>query len=675
MMVAICAGLPFSAMLPSGALLLAAGAPGGELVFRWLPPWLFLIAAGALVASTIRLYGRDRQRVAGWRGWALTALRGASMLLLLCVLLDMAWIERRIERIPSTVLLVVDTSASMGLGDDHRSPAAQSDEAAALGIPSVGGLSRIDRVRSALASPWLDGLAARHRIAVATVDETSRLLTDPDAPLESAEPVRTALENLAAAGSITNLASPLVDLALSMPRSRLAGMILFSDGNHRSGDDPRRAAGMLARLGVPIVAIGVGADDHPDDVAVAGVEGVTRVFTGDEIELEAQITAWGKPARRVPVEVRDGETTAAETAVDLPPGGGTARSTIRIPAGAAGRRRITISIPPQPDEATALNNRKDVWIDVVSEEARVLYLESGARWEYHYLHETWQRDEATRLESFLITPPPESRLPDGFPRDADALFEFDVVVIGDVSPEHFTQRGREMLAAFVVSRGGALLLIAGEDHMPYAWAGTPLEPLLPVSLVSPAPPPDLGRRLARRGQRLVLTAEGEASPACRLAAGRESNFDLWSRLPPQRWFCPVAGGRDGSVDLVQVEVERAAIGGVPWPSSGGAAGADERVRIPVLSLREQGAGRVIYSGIDATWRWRTGQGVHLFERFWKLLLRSALLERLQARDDHVWLGTDRVVTDGRTEIAIRALITSAELRSAAENLVDAVVRI
>jgi len=67
-------------------------------------------------------------------------------------------------------------------------------------------------------------------------------------------------------------------------------------------------------------------------------------------------------------------------------------------------------------------------------------------------------------------------LPDG----VDEWARFRVVILGDVGPKDLNADRLNALEQFVQVRGGTLILIAGDEMMPAAFAGTPLERMLPV---------------------------------------------------------------------------------------------------------------------------------------------------------------------------------------------------
>jgi hypothetical protein len=203
--------------------------------------------------------------------------------------------------------------------------------------------------------------------------------------------------------------------------------------------------------------------------------------------------------------------------------------------------------------------------------------------------------------------------------------------------------------------------------MPYRWEQTALAEIIPVHLLSPAPPPSLGITIAREGLPLSLTEAGRVSDLARLVPGRERNFELWELLPRPLWWNPVAGVKPGGTVLAAAG--REALGRLPGgqalvsgaAGTGGSAAADRFLaeRGAVFVAAPAGAGKVFYSGIDATWRWRFRMGDELHQRFWGQVIRWAIAERLEAEDAHVRLGTDAVLYDAGAPVTVNAAVRKA----------------
>jgi uncharacterized membrane protein len=585
-----------------------------------MPIWLFLVILPILLIAAWILYRRDRRLVAPARGLVLSMLRAVLVTACVTLLLDLADIDQRTEIEEEEVLVVLDVSPSMALSDGD-------------------GVSRIREATRVVQSPAFDALERKFRVSFHALDAGLR-------EIDAAE-----VGTLDAIGRGTDLGQPIVDAILERPRDSVGAVILFSDGNHNGARDPREAARALGRLGVPLINIGVGPLDPPPDLALVGIDATGEVFAGDEIEIEVTIDNRGLDVELLPIHVLDGESEVASFVIQNLPSRGASRWPLRFKIEAPGRHRLEVSIDAVPGEATTENNRRSFWLDVLSHEARVLHIDGTPRWEYRYLRDTWERDERIALDSFLVAAPPDRRLPSDFPRERAALLAYDVIVLGDIEPELFTRDEQQTLVDFVRARGGTLVVLSGPRSMPYAWSSTPLADVLPVELHAETPGREDGVSREAAAERFVLSAVGEESSLLRLVAGRESNVKLWELLPGPFWVQPTRGVREGSTLLASTH----------------------REKTPVFVTRSLGSGRVFYSGIDSTWRWRFRFGDLLYTRFWGQVVRWAVAERLSARDEHVQLGTDRAVYDADDDVRIAVVVTDANDDPIVDGRVDAVV--
>ena len=594
------------------------------LVTGWLPLWALPLLLAAAAAASIVLYRTDRRSCGRLGGWTLTLLRLLLLGTIIFILLDPALVETATEQKRGDVLLIVDTSASMGLEDAEGAPAP---------------ISRIDAVRGLLSSPWLEDLEARFDMSLHSLAETIEPLEGPNS---------LSLDNIGR----TDLGTPLLQKALRARREDLAGIILVTDGHHNAPEDPREAARSLGALGIPIVALGVGKAERPPDLVLKALEAPRRVFRGDEISAEITLQNTGIETAEVKVNVLEGGRELASFLIDELPGTEISHWPLRFTMDEPGRHKLSIGFEGVKGEALKENNRRETWLEVLDDEARVLYLEGSPRWEYRYLKNTWDRDDKISLDSHLVPAPPRRKLPPEFPTSPEELARYDAVILGDVEPELFDGHLRKNLREYVETRGGTLVLVAGPDAMPASWAGTSLEELLPVKLASPPPGRGLGAQLARDGAALSLTAAGEEAELCRLLPGRQRNLELWELLPSPRWYHPVAGIVEGSRLLVTAGEEKA----------------------PVLASRKFGTGKVFYSGIDSTWRWRLRFGDLLYRRFWGAVIRWAVSEQLNAADSLARLGTNKAVYRFPEDIEISALLENHDGQAASGSLVDAVIR-
>jgi hypothetical protein len=629
-----------------------------QLLWRGLHP-----AAAALLALAAALWVilacRGMRRAAP-RGVAraILGLRLAIAALAVLLVADVAAAFRSRAAGKLELLLLVDGSRSLGLADPHR-PAQQLEaELAALrrspaapDLEALKSLSRIELARRVLDAPaaaggptLLEELDARFQVLPVLLDGGSR------APLPRA--AGGGIELPEPTGAATDLGRPLVEAALGRPRESLAAVVLVSDGVHNQPGRPEEELGVLEELGVPLFTLGAGADEPPRDLRLRSIDGPRLVYRGDTLALAAVFEAFGLPASELSIEVRDGGDVIHRAAAELPASAGVPVELsvpLELELDGSGRRELLIAAAPVPGEASAANNSASFWLDAVDAKIETLYLDGGPRWEHRYLRDALEGDTTLSSKVLLVTRPPDRRLPAEYPRGREALFAYDAIILGDVPRSAFSKDDIANLRDFVTARGAGLIVIAGPGSMPYDFAGTPLEDVLPVSLRSPAPAGSEGAIAGGAGLPLALTPAGERSAMLRLDPDRERNRLLWSLLPAQDWRCPHAGPAPGAEAL-------AAIGSAAAEGRQGSAGSGADA---ILVWRPAGAGKALFSAIDGTWRWRFRLGEELFQRFWRQAVRWAAADRLPPGDEHVRIGTGQARYEVPEAVEVRALVVDA----------------
>src|SRR5205823_975705 len=146
-----------------------------------------------------------------------------------------------------------------------------------------------------------------------------------------------------------------------------------------------------------------------------------------------------------------------------------------------GEKTYIIEVPPAPGETELANNRIERLVVVTdNKRLRVLFVEGYPRYEFRYVKVLLEREtEAGRavhsfdLNTLLLDASKDHASTDrtalrGFPT-RNELFEYDVVILGDVDPDRLPRpkQTTQDLADFVRQRGGGLLVVAGEQNVPF----------------------------------------------------------------------------------------------------------------------------------------------------------------------------------------------------------------
>jgi len=605
------------------------------LLSRWMPFWLYAIVLPVLVVAAWLLYRRDRRILGTARGTILTVLRLVTVSILTTVLLDLSTTRTRTETIEDTVLVVVDASRSMSLPAD--SVVNETGDETSKSRPS-----RFAAALTFLRTNLLPRLDERYEVTLHLLGNELETIGRTSA-LDAASPTR----------DTSNLVAPIADEVARRPRDSVAGVVLITDGRHNGPRPAIPAAEVLGELGAPLVTIPVGPNERPSDLAVVSLEAKAVVFTGDEVDAEVVLDNTGVARESLELWIRDGERELGSFVIDEQLPQGVSRWPVSFAIDSPGRRKIRVEIETSGGEASVENNLAHTWIDVLDDRARVLLIDRSARWEFRYLRDSWERDERIDLDDYLLSAPPERKLPDDAPRTREKLFEYDAIVLGDIDAETFTSEEQQILADFVRARGGTLLLLSGSRAMPYSWERSALAEILPVELERPTPPRRAGTRLSTDAWELSLASAGEDSTITRLVAGRERNVELWTHLPGPHWHSPIRAAHESSTVLVD-------------------SAEDEH---PIFAIREIGVGRVFFSAIDSTWRWRFRFGDLLYRRFWGNVIRWARSERWAAKDDFVRLGSDHALYAAADTVELAALIEDEQGNPIEAGQVDAILSI
>src|SRR5262249_27748925 len=260
---------------------------------------------------------------------------------------------------------------------------------------------------------------------------------------------------------------------------------------------------------------------------------------------------------------------------------------------------------------------------------KVLYIEGAPRYEFRYVKTLLEREsdeeqgnKTVDLRVVLLDADDDyakedkTALVDVPPRQE--LFDFDVILLGDVNPDDPKIKGRlKDLADFVRERGGGLLLIAGSDYSPHAYKDTALEAVLPVE---PKSPPKEDEDDREEGFRPVLSYEGLHHPIFSFSSDDAANLAIWNKLAKIYWWAEGYQSKPGALDLA-LHPDR--------PSLKERRGTDTSTgKHPLVVQQFVGRGRTMFFGFDETWRWRFREDELHFNHFWIQTVRFLSQSRL-----------------------------------------------
>jgi hypothetical protein len=621
----------------------------------FVQPWPVAVAAAVAVALLVWVfffYLKDGKRPSWFWKAPMTLLR----LLAIAVLMVMLWQpmlrSHRVESTPSIFAVLIDESRSMEIRDRWQNGKRKADLVKALSDPRAGDATRLEalgRLVNRDDAAVLRKLLARHTVRVYRFGREVR-----GAELRKAKGKEQKAKGGKGKGEGEKQESlPLlpgkpqdeqtrigdaIDYVLQDTAGQpVAGMVLLSDGGQNMGEDPALAARRAREADVPIYAVGFGDPTPPHDVAVTSLLADEVVRKGDEVVVSVSLRQRGYNGKTVPLTLKLGDKVLRRENVSLAREGVKQELNLSFTPEEAGAKTLTVTVPGQSGEITLSNNQKAWPIRIVDKKLKILYVEGRPRWEYRFLKNAILRDKTTLFSCILTDADPslggEGNQPIyGFPRDQKALFDYDILILGDIPRDFFTAVDLKNIHAFVEERGGSLITMAGELFMPWQYRNSDLEAALPI--VVPASHREI---VFRDPFQIELTDAGARNPMLFLIPNVEQNRALWQSLPGMYW-CGVADrAKPGATVLAQ------------HPSQTGTDG-----KIPLMAVEQVGEGTSFMTMVDSTWQWRFRVGDKYFYRFWGQVVRSLTPHELPGANRFVRLTTDRATYALGEKVVLRA---------------------
>jgi uncharacterized membrane protein len=611
------------------------------------PTWVILLVAVAAIWLIAFLYSREKGTASRPRKVALAALRCLLVGLMMLVLFKPILAVDKSELQEAYVVVLLDDSLSMSMRDRYADPQVRLALARAAGVvgpnarelsPSdearLDGQTRADLVNRVLASPSLDFLRQLGRECKLRIALFSNDLRDVDASGWQRAGSAAGLPPLVKpTGDRTLLGAALRSVADGLRGHRIAAAIVVSDGRTQDADpaavDTARRLGAIHGEPFPVFTVGVGATDESKDIEVIKVLAPTTAKKDDAVTFNAVVASKGFEGE-VDVLLKADDKLVAKVRARLEGGDAPQTIPIRYTPETAGTFRFTVEIPAEPDELSTENNAKSHVLTVKDAKAKVLLVAGQPSYFYRFLKNTLLVDPSVQLSCFLQSADPDF-VQEGkvrithYPESREELFGFDVVLFSDVDPAAFRQEQLADLRAFVGQFGGGFIVVAGPFNPPEVWKGTPVEELLPVALGGKAPTADaLASKTLKEAFRPRLTEQGRSHGITQLGESSDEVVRVWENFPGCYWYHPVARPKPGVIVLAEHPYDR-----------------DEQGAMPLIVVGRYDPGRVLYCGLDETWRWRFWVGDAYFNRFWVQAINYVGSYRILGGSGRIQLATDK----------------------------------
>ena len=591
--------------------------------------WLAAGIIGLAVILLVRGYWRSPLR--GWSRTAALACKAGSWALLAMLVADPVWSRTQPKAGENELVIAADNSASLAIAERSGKTTRATQMKAALGGD-----------RPATPPPWLDELSKMFRVKTQLVGER--------------------LQNVGDFGELTGgeqkseLSGALRTLRQNSAGSRLAAVVLITDGN------PTDKAAWQSQGRAPVYPVLVGQAAPSPDLALLEQTVTQTPFEDTPVTITVRVLGHGYTGKEVAVAAIDeeGKATATEK-IRLSKDGEPQAVRLRVPAVKPGvsfyrlavmEASLVAKIPSDEwkaltSEATLANNERRVAVDRGAGPYRVLYISGRPNWEYKFIRRALAGDSEMQMPSLIRIAKREPKfewrgrtgettnplfrgfgqqgeaqrydqpvlirlntkdakeLSDGFPKAAENFFgEYRAIIIDDLEAGFFTQEQMHLIERFVSERGGALLMLGGQEcYQAGGYDHTPVGRMLPVYL----------DRVTQSGAvldgRLNLTREGWLEPWTRLRATREDEEQRLSQMPGFYSVNQVFSIKPGASVLATVSDQ-------------------EQTAHPALVAQRFGEGRVGAVTIADMWRWgmMDEEARKDLDRSWRQLMRWLVVD-------------------------------------------------
>jgi len=416
-----------------------------------LPLWFILLLLLLSAAVSVYSYRRRNPAVEPWKHTLLIVLRMASLALVTLVLLCPGHMteERNVEK--SHIVFLLDRSASMATRDlpDNRS---RLERAAAL--------LRETRFKRLADYPFahysFNGQTQRHG------DTAGLAALSPEGGTDFKQAVAR------------------VDKDVGL--NRTAAMVLVTDGIDHSGFKG-------SDIAVPVMTVQVGTGLAK--VKDLGIEPFTcpdKIGEGEELSLEIPLLLQGYPTeKRIPFRVLvDG--VPVHTATPALTSGRAHTETVKVTLARAGVHAIRVECDVLPDEVAALNNRRELAVEVVTAKDEIAVYFPVLNNSFRPLLREFMKDEHNTFTAVyrvsgetyrIMGRKPDNLFQAGLPKNADSLKTVTCLILGSHNGDLISPAESLVLEQYV-NKGGSLICLGGTDSFGKIPAGSPLHRLLPV---------------------------------------------------------------------------------------------------------------------------------------------------------------------------------------------------
>ncbi len=260
--------------------------------------------------------------------------------------------------------------------------------------------------------------------------------------------------------------------------------LLVTDG-YDSGDMEKHFSDDI--LSQPLIVFPVGDVSSDPDAQIDSVVCPSRIREKDMLVASVLVSSKNSSPELVTISLKEGDKVLQSKEVRLRGDGTTEQVDIEWEAIGVGAHKLKVELSSVTGETILSNNSTIVDCSILKDNYKVLVSDAFPRWETRYLQNLFNRDASIKMSSIVFEPKHSfpgkaAKAPIALPFDLETWKLYDLVILGDVTPEQLTPAHQNLLLDYI-NDGGNLIILAGAHSMPSRFIDGPLGAIIPMTKV------------------------------------------------------------------------------------------------------------------------------------------------------------------------------------------------
>ncbi|MBU6385500.1 MAG: hypothetical protein KGS49_06145 [Planctomycetes bacterium] len=461
----------------------------------------------------------------------------------------------------------------------------------------------------------------------------------------------------------SNIEGALDSVRTRSPSQPPSAIVLISDGKSTNRNAMSQSLTKQDGSAIPIYPVWIPPQgDLRRDLWIKDVSVQTSDFETAPVSISVSLGHRGFSSENIEVRLEDLKHTTLETqTIQITENTKAPLVRFQFRPKESGSQGYKVVCRPMRDlpglEMTLENNHRYVAIDRAMGPYRILYLSGRPNWEYKFLQRALSEDAEISLTALVRIAKKQPKfsfrakgnedtnplfsgfediseeekekydqpvfarlgivgkdeLTQGFPKDAQELFAYSMIILDDLETEFFTVDQLQLLRQFLSQRGGTLLVLGGQESMRgRAFRDSALGQLLPVygdpteaDLIIPGI-----EQQVEDPVRLKLSREGWLVPFLRLHDNQADESTRLERMPAFQVWNSTSQIKVGARVLIEGELP-------------------DGNKLPMLVVQKFGKGTSGALLVGDLWRWALADRQELISPFyqgWRQLIRGLMVD-------------------------------------------------